>query len=102
MVTGQMLMIALDMARKMGIGGKEVEEFADAWRELNRAKSKAKAKGKRTTTVTVEEEVELRPEGNGGEVIDVTPVNTPADAEWSEEELRLLEAPKEAGDDGRA
>lgn len=31
-VTPQILMFALDMARKMGIGGKEIEEFAEARR----------------------------------------------------------------------
>lgn len=88
-VTPAILMMAIDMARKMGVGGKEVEQFEEAWKNLNRAKAKAK----RTTTVTVEEEVE-GPVQKPGDVIEAEVVK-PTEGGWSEEDLKLLEAPGE-------
>lgn len=92
LVTPPVLMAAIDMARKLGVGGKEVEEFAAAWGALNRAK----AKGKRTTTVTVtkEEEVEVR----GGPSADIIDVEPEPPEEWSAAELGLLAAPENVED----
>ncbi len=88
-VTPQMVLLALDMSRKLGIGGKEVEEFQEAWRALEKAK--AKVKGKRTTTVTVEETVE-----RDGDTVDGTVA--PA-AGWEEADLKLLGGPDNGATD---
>src|SRR4051794_2321254 len=65
-VTPKELMAAMDMARKLGLGGKDSEEFAAAWQALDRSKNKTKRK----TTVTVEETVEVTAQKPTGDVID--------------------------------
>lgn len=110
LVTPQMLIAALDMARKIGLGGNDQEEFRDAWKELGRRKGEMTRKAKRRkTTMTVEEEVEetvhedATPQGDiidaeilSGSAVElevVTPeVVTPE--EWSEDDLKLLEGGK--------
>lgn len=79
-VTPAVLVSAIDMARKMGIGGREGEEFNDAWAALNEKKNQQRRKRKRTVTLTEEVtdttipddtiEVLPLPEGGWSEVIE--------------------------------
>jgi len=114
LVSPTILIMAIDMARKMGVGGKEVEEFAAAWSALNREKSKARAK--RTTTVTVEETIDGAATGQTaklacptcgepsqpgakfciacGASLGIIDAEVVAPAAWSEDDLKLLESPE--------
>lgn len=97
LVTPQMLIAALDMARKIGLGGNDQEEFKDAWKELGKRKGEMTRKAKRRkTTMTVEEEVEETVHEDAappGDIIDAEVVSGVAvtPEEWSEDDLKLLE-----------
>lgn len=69
LVTPQILVPALDLARKMGLFTGEDQDFGEAWAALGQAK--AAKKGKRTRRVTVEETLEEDVEPT--EVIDAEP-----------------------------
>lgn len=72
LVTPQILVPALDLARKMGLFSGDSQDFADAWAAL--AGAKAKKERKRTRRVTVEETVEeSSQDGDEPDVIDVPP-----------------------------
>lgn len=91
LVTPIILMQAIDTARKMGILSSEQEEFAKAWADVGKRKEGLKRKVKRTVTVSQEEEVEAHPTVEPAEPIIEAEVVTPA--EWSDADLKLLEAP---------
>jgi hypothetical protein len=80
-VTPKDMLAAMEMARKLGLGGQADDEFADAWKALNRNK-------KRKTTLTVETTEEL-PAEEPPTIIDVTGQT----GDWPAEDLKLLEAP---------
>jgi hypothetical protein len=86
LVSPIILMQALEMARKLGIGGSEEDEFKSAWEELGK---KRRVKKTTKTTVTKEVEVEATPTDarTDPDIIDVTP-SPPS--EWSADDLALL------------
>jgi hypothetical protein len=92
LVTIKDLMAALELARKLGLRGDDSEEFRDAWAALSAKRGELKQKARRRKVTVTEEtvEVEHNRRGAGPEVIDAEVV-TPDD--WTEEELKELEAP---------
>lgn len=93
LVTPQMLVPALDLARKMGLFTGDSQDFNDAWAALG-ATRKTKER-KRTRRVTVEETVEETGQDDEPEIIDGAFGETRNLGElpdaWSAEELGLPE-----------
>lgn len=92
-VTPQVLIQALDQARKLGVGSSEGDEFGAAWAALGGEKAKVTRSTKRTRRVTVEEQISATEAtaqaASAPEVIDVTALPE----EWSADDLKQLEEP---------
>lgn len=91
LVTPRVLMEALEVQRKIGLGGEDSEAWMAAWEELG--KVQASQKTRRRRKVTVEEEVV----GGGAPAITVVPPD-----EWAADEVKtaLLLSTEEGDDDG--
>lgn len=97
LVTMKDVISAVEIKRKLGLGGGEEEDFRQAWEALGQKRGAMKKKSRRRKVTVTEEEVELSSqdtEPEVGDVIDGEVVQTLPD-EWSPEEMTLLEAPNE-------
>jgi len=91
---------AMDLARKLGLRGDDMDEFRSSWDAVTKKKSELRRRVRKRTVTVDEVEIEQggSQEENTGEIIDVKPetAETVAPAEWSPEDLKLLEGPDEA------
>lgn len=93
LVTTKDVIAAIEIKRKLGLGGKDEEDFRAAWEALGQKRGELKRKSRRRKVTVTEEEVEVSDAGpEPGEIIDAEVVPELPD-EWTPDEWKQLEEP---------